>query len=507
MPALVKQRPARQACTALLINTSRKMACEKDCSMRRTRILCTIGPASREPGILRGLVSSGMDVARLNFSHGDADTHRENVERIRAAAGAEDCVVAIQVDLQGPKFRMGRIVGTGVPVTEGDTVTLTTEDLLGRTQEALPVQNEMFPILVTPGDRILIDDGLIELRTLSTTERDVHCKVVVGGTIKSNKGMNLPGVSAELPSLTEKDHQDLSHALDWEVDWIALSFVRSAEDIDTLKGLIRERTGRFVPVMAKIEKPEALDRIEEIIEAADAIMVARGDLGIEIPTERVPMAQKRIIERCNEMGVPVVTATQMLDSMMRNPRPTRAEASDVANALLDGTDAVMLSGETTIGRYPIEALQTMVRIICEVEGEQTDIPVRPFRPLEESVNLSIARAVASAAREAAHNLDTAAIIAITASGHTARIVSRYRPSAPIIAITPNERVQRRLKLYWGVTPLLAPRTHNTDDMIANALQTVQEQGLVEKDNLVAIMAGTAGSKPGTTNLMRIQVIQ
>jgi len=262
-----------------------------------------------------------------------------------------------------------------------------------------------------------------------------------------------------------------------------------------------------VPVMAKIEKPEALDRIEEIIEAADAIMVARGDLGIEIPTERVPMAQKRIIERCNEMGVPVVTATQMLDSMMRNPRPTRAEASDVANALLDGTDAVMLSGETTIGRYPIEALQTMVRIICEVEGEQTDIPVRPFRPLEESVNLSIARAVASAAREAAHNLDTAAIIAITASGHTARIVSRYRPSAPIIAITPNERVQRRLKLYWGVTPLLAPRTHNTDDMIANALQTVQEQGLVEKDNLVAIMAGTAGSKPGTTNLMRIQVIQ
>jgi pyruvate kinase len=234
--------------------------------------------------------------------------------------------------------------------------------------------------------------------------------------------------------------------------------------------------------------------------------VARGDLGIEIPTEQVPMAQKRIIERCNEMGVPVVTATQMLDSMIRNPRPTRAEASDVANALLDGTDAVMLSGETTIGRYPLESLRTMVRIIHEVERGQTDIPVRPFRPLEESVNLSIARAIARAARDAAHHLDIAAIIAITSSGYTARIVSRYRPRAPIIAITPDEHVQRQLNLYWGVMPLLAPRTENTDVMIENALQTVQDRDLVKERELVAITAGTAGSEPGTTNLLRIHVV-
>jgi pyruvate kinase len=474
--------------------------------MRRTKIMCTIGPASREPQTLRRLVRAGMDVARLNFAHGDAETHRENVERIRSAAEAEGRPVAIQVDLQGPKFRTGTLVESGVAVEEGDTVTLTTRDLVGRSPEALPVQNEDFPDLVADGDRILIDDGLIELSVLSTTEQDVRCEVVTGGSIQSNKGMNLPGVVAELPSMTERDREDLSRALAWEVDWIALSFVRSAKDLDKLKGLIQDQTDRPVPVMAKIEKPEALDRIAEIIEAADAIMVARGDLGIEIPTERVPMAQKRIIALCNEAGVPVVTATQMLDSMIRNRRPTRAEASDVANALLDGTDAVMLSGETAIGRYPIESLETMVRIIREVEGAQTEIPVRPFRPLEESVNLSIARAVGSAARDAAENLEAAAILAVTASGYTARIVSRFRPSAPIIAITPDRQVQRRLKIYWGVTPLLAPRTQNTDEMIANALQTAKKRGMVEEGDLVAITAGTAGSEPGTTNLMRVQVV-
>jgi pyruvate kinase len=307
--------------------------------------------------------------------------------------------------------------------------------------------------------------------------------------------------------MTEKDRQDLVHALDWGVDWIALSFVRRAEDVVMLKNVIQELTDRPLPVMAKIEKPEALHNLDQIIGVADAIMVARGDLGIEIPAEQVPMSQKRIIERCNEAGIPVVTATQMLDSMIRNPRPTRAEASDVANALLDGTDAVMLSGETTIGRYPIESLQTMTRIICEVEEKQIDIPVRPFRPLEESVNLSIARAVGHAARDAAHNLDLAAIIAVTASGYTAQMVSRYRPRAPIIAITPDERVQRQLNLCWGVTPLLGSRTRSTDEMIANALQTVRERELVEKGDLVAIMAGTAGSEPGTTNLLRILIVQ
>jgi pyruvate kinase len=475
--------------------------------MRKAKIICTIGPASREVDVLRGMVRSGMDVARLNFSHGDAETHRETVKRIRFAAKAENHSIAILVDLQGPKFRMGRIIEPGVFVSAGDTITLTTEDLIGDTTGALPVQNQNLPVLVKPGDFILIDDGLIELRVLSTTSQKVQCQVVVGGNIQNNKGINLPGISADLPSMTEKDRQDLIHALDLDVDWIALSFVRRAEDVVVLKKSIRELTDRHLPVMAKIEKPEALDNIDQIIEAADAIMVARGDLGIEIPTEQVPMSQKRIIERCNEAGIPVVTATQMLDSMIRNPRPTRAEASDVANAILDGTDAVMLSGETSIGRYPMEALQTMTRIICEVEEKQTDIPARPFRPHVENVDLSIARAVGSAARDVAYNLDLAAIIAVTASGYTARMVSRYRPRAPIIAITSDERVQRQVNLCWGVTPLLAPRTHNTDEMIANALQTVRKYGLVEKGDLAAITAGTAGSEPGTTNLLQILVIQ
>jgi pyruvate kinase len=475
--------------------------------MRKAKIICTIGPASREIDVLRGMVRSGMDVARLNFSHGDAETHRENVERIRFAAKAEGRPVAILVDLQGPKFRMGKIIESGVFVNEGDAVTLTTDELIGSTINALPVQNQNLPVLVKSGDFILIDDGLIELSVLSTTTQTVLCQVVVGGNIRNNKGINLPGVTAELPSMTEKDRQDLAHALDWGVDWIALSFVRRAEDVVTLKNVIQELTDRHLPVMAKIEKPEALHNLDQIIGVADAIMVARGDLGIEIPAEQVPMSQKRIIERCNEVGIPVVTATQMLDSMIRNPRPTRAEASDVANALLDGTDAVMLSGETTIGRYPIESLQTMTRIICEVEEKQTDIPVRPFRPMEESVNLSIARAVGHAARDASNNLELAAIIAVTTSGYTAQMVSHYRPRAPIIAITPDERVQRQLNLCWGVAPLLASRTRNTDEMIANALQTVRERKLVEKGDLVAIMAGTADSEPGTTNLLRILIVQ
>jgi pyruvate kinase len=264
---------------------------------------------------------------------------------------------------------------------------------------------------------------------------------------------------------------------------------------------------RPLPVMAKIEKPEALENIDEIVEAADAVMVARGDLGIEIPTEKVPMAQKRIIEMCNQNGIPAVTATQMLDSMIRNSRPTRAEASDVANAILDGTDAVMLSGETTIGQYPVESLETVVKIIREVETARKDEAVRPFRPQDESVNLSIARAVGRAARDIADNLDIAGIIAITSSGYTARIVSRYRPSVRIFAVTPDVRVQRQLQLYWGVTPLPSPRAENTDEMINNAIETVREHGYVKEGDLVAITAGTAGSEPGTTNLIRVQIIE
>ena len=491
-------RPSRKKGLALIKSKSVKF--------RKTKVVCTIGPASRDEETLRQLIRSGMDVARLNFSHSDAETHKENVERIRRISEEEQQPVAILVDLQGPKFRMGEIENDGILVREGESVRLAPEDFAKENQEALPVQNENFMEVVSVGDRVLIDDGLIELRVTGKDETHIDCDVIIGGMIKSNKGMNLPGVSSDLPSMTEKDYHDLVHALDWEVDWIALSFVRSAKDIKTLKEVIKAKTEFPIPVMAKIEKPEALARIDEIVAASDAVMVARGDLGIEIPTEQVPTAQKRIIEKCNKVGIPVVIATQMLDSMIRNPRPTRAEASDVANALFDGADAVMLSGETTIGNYPVESVITMEKIIAEVEKNQQNYPVRSFQPLEESINLSIARAVASAAREVSENLKTAAIIAITASGYTARIVSRYRPYAPILAITPDKRVQRQLNLFWGVNPLLAPRTDNTDEMIATALQVVRDKGLVRAGDLVAITAGTAGSEPGTTNLVRIQQV-
>ena len=478
--------------------------------MPRTRIVCTIGPASRDPDVLRHLMAAGMDVARLNFSHGDLTEHRENVERIRDAAEAIEKPVAILADLQGPKLRVGEMKEGGILLEIGEKVTLTTEDVVGRSLKAVPVQNEALPDLVDSGDQILLDDGMLELQVESVEGSEVRCEVIVGGQLKSNKGINLPGVSMKLPSITEKDREDLAHALEWGVDWVALSFVRTADDIEALKELIRELSGNGAnppPVMAKIEKPQALKNIESIIEVADGIMVARGDLGIEIPPEEVPVAQKRLIKLANQAGIPVVTATQMLDSMIRNPRPTRAEASDVANAILDGTDAVMLSGETSIGAYPAESVRTMVRIACEVEKEPREFPMQSFTPSEENVNLSIADAVGRAARQAAQMLDVPALITPTASGHTARIMSRYRPQSCIVAVTPDQLVQRRLMLYWGVTPLLAPRTNDTDKMIDNAVDTARRRGLIETGDLVVITAGAARSEPGTTNLMRVYIVE
>ncbi|MFO7743551.1 MAG: pyruvate kinase [Anaerolineae bacterium] len=474
----------------------------------RTKIVATIGPASRDPETLRRLIREGVDVARLNFSHGDPDTHRQNVRRIRAAAEEVGRPVAIQVDLQGPKLRVGEVVESGITLEEGEQATLVTDDEVGRSATAIPVQNEQLPQIVEPGDSILLADGTLELEVISTTPREVHCRVRVGGVLTSNKGINLPAVAADLPNITEKDRHDLAHALEWEIDWIALSFVRSAEGIYELKELIRELLpqGKSVPVMAKIEKPQALDNLDAIIEAADAVMVARGDLGIEIPPEEVPMAQKRIIEACNEAGIPVVTATQMLESMIQNPRPTRAEASDVANAILDGTDAVMLSGETTIGSYPVESVRTMRRIIEEVEATRPRPSARPFRPSKEEVRRSIANAVGRAAREAARDLNAAALITPTVSGYTARIMSRYRPQACIVAVTPDPRVQRRLMIHWGVIPLLAPRADNSDEMIKHAVDAARAQDLVKEGDTLVITAGAARSQPGTTNLMHIYVV-
>jgi pyruvate kinase len=474
--------------------------------MRRTKIVCTIGPASREPERLRELMLAGLDVARLNFSHGDYQEHKENVDRIRAVAQELDRPIAILADLQGPKLRVGVMAGDGVLLEVGQEATLTTEPLIGSGANALPVQYRGLPRAVRPGDRVLLDDGLLELCVLSTTRTTVRCRVRAGGVLKSNKGMNLPRAPQDIPSITAKDRADLAFALEHGVDWIALSFVRSAKEVIALKQLISEQCGdsRRVPVMAKIEKPEALENIDEIIENVDAIMVARGDLGIEIRPEEVPMAQKALIRACNQAGIPVVTATQMLDSMIRNPRPTRAEASDVANAILDGTDAIMLSGETSIGAYPLEAVRTMARIAQEVEAH---CPCTGMPEAEGNELFTLADAVSHAGRDAAHNLRARAIITPTSSGYTARLMSRYRPLVPIIAVTPDPAVQRALALCWGVIPLSAPRTENTDEMLEQAVQAAKARGLVAEGDTLVLTGGAAGSAPGTTNLMRVLVVE
>ena len=472
--------------------------------MLRTKIVCTIGPASRDPEMLRELMLAGMDVARLNFSHGSQSYHGENIERIRAVAAEVGKPVAILTDLQGPKLRVGKMEGEGVLLVSGEKVVLTTRPIVGHAGQ-VPVQYAKLPRDVEPGDHILIDDGMLELEVLSSGETDIACRVITGGLLQTNKGMNLPRASHAIPAITDKDRRDLRFVLEQQVDWVALSFVRHSGEVRELKGMIRELSAdRLVPVVAKIEKPEAVDDIDRIIEAADAIMVARGDLGIETAPEAVPIVQKMIIAKCNAAGKPVITATQMLDSMIRNPRPTRAEASDVANAIFDGTDAIMLSGETAVGKYPLESVRTMVRIAEEAEQGELEGLARPRPPLRPVA--SIAEAVSHATCGTAYDLRAAAIITPTISGHTARVISKYRPCCPIIAVTPSPTVQRQLVLYGGVRPLLCKRAKSTDETIAGAVRAAQEHGLVKQGDVVVITAGAAGSGPGTTDIMKVQVV-
>ncbi len=474
--------------------------------MLRTKIVCTLGPASHSPEMLRQMMRSGMDVARLNFSHGDADYHAQNIAMVRAASEELGRPVAILADLQGPKLRVGKMEGDGVQLTENEVITLTTRPVLGHALE-IPVQYADLPRLVKPNEPILIDDGLLELVVLTSSETEIQCRVVIGGLLESNKGMNLPHAHTGISAITEKDKTDLEFALQHQADWIALSFVRSADDVLALKALIQEQCcfGRLVPVIAKIEKPEAVKDIDAIIAASDGIMVARGDLGIETSPEEVPLVQKLIIHRCNLVGVPVITATQMLDSMIRNPRPTRAEASDVANAILDGSDAIMLSGETAVGKYPLESLRTMVKIAerAEAGARRAD----RFGPLPKAKARAIAEAVSHAACETARDLDAATIITPTASGSTARMIAKHRPQATIVAITPSPMVQRQLCLYWGVHPLLSKRFSNTDEMLADAIGAAKAHELVKPGDIVVMTAGSAGSVPGTTNLIKVQVVE
>jgi pyruvate kinase len=472
----------------------------------RTKIVATIGPASRAPETLEQLFRIGVDVVRLNFSHGDHTTHAENIERIRAASAKVGTPVAILGDLQGPKLRVGTMGGAGVELVQRQKITLTTDRSVVGAGSLIPVQFKELPQALDPGDRILLDDGLLELLVTDKTDTTLTCEVLIGGILSSNKGMNLPRAALAVSAITDKDKADLQFALENQVDWIALSFVREYTEVLQLKQMIRQMSAfsRPVPVISKIEKPEAVRNIDAIISVSDAIMVARGDLAIETSSEDVPMTQKMIIRKCNVAGVPVITATQMLDSMIRNPRPTRAESTDVANAILDGTDAIMLSGETASGLYPLLTVETMHKIAERAEAQMITQGLRQYEL--ESVT-GIAAAVAHATVETALEIGATAIITPTMSGSTARLISKYRPAQPIVATTPSPLVQRQLMLYWGVVPLLCRRMESTDEMINASIRAALDNNVVKEGQSVVITGGTAGSPSGSTDLMKVQVIK
>lgn len=470
-----------------------------------TKIVCTLGPATETEEMIVALAEAGMDVVRLNFSHGDHDTHRRAFRRVRKVAAEKNCHIAILADLQGPKIRVGELRG-GEPVilNRGDNVIIDVEIQKGDARRLSTTYPELAQD-VRSGERILINDGLVELQVLRTTATTVVCDVVYGGPVREHAGINLPNVHVSAPTMTEKDHRDLEFAIEQGADYIALSFVRSAEDIRLIKRRISE-LGADTPVVAKVEKQEALEELEEIVTVADVVMVARGDLGVETSPGEVPVLQKRIIAECSRQRDPVITATQMLESMIENPRPTRAEASDVANAVLDATDAVMLSGETAIGRYPVQAVETMRAIASIAEKELRAADAGATAPLVGMDFLDFADAVARAAADTAEILNAEVIVAFTQSGSTARLVSKCRPRMPIIAATPLPETARRCSLYWGVQPLLIEPVDDTDEMIHNVDMQLRSLEICREGDVVIITAGTPIGRRGTTNTMKVHVI-
>ncbi|HMD41547.1 MAG TPA: pyruvate kinase [Candidatus Acidoferrum sp.] len=467
---------------------------------RHSKIVCTIGPATRTPRMIRKLIEAGMDVARLNFSHGSHEEHGQNIAMLREAGVALSKPLAILIDLQGPKIRTGLMAtGEKVLLRAGQKFTITTAKVLGDSTRVSTVFKPL-PKEVKTGDRILLADGLIELFVEEVGEQEVICQVANGGLLGQNKGINLPGVKLHVPALTEKDRADLRFALKQGADYIAVSFIRQAEDVMLAKSLIR-RAGKDTPVIAKLEKPEAIENLEAILNVADGVMVARGDLGVEMNPERVPVVQKTIIARAREFRRPVITATQMLESMTENPRPTRAEASDVANAIFDGSDAVMLSAETATGKHPIEAVSMMARIIQEAEESITEYP-RPATQERLKIPETVAELVCHASRE----LHMRLIAVFTHSGFTARLVSRYRPAVPIIAFSPEAATRRRMALLWGVTSRSIADISKIDGLAALAEKRLVEERLVKKGDVIGIVAGTPMGIRGTTNFMKFHVI-
>ncbi|WP_188067415.1 pyruvate kinase [Brevibacillus brevis] len=470
--------------------------------LRKAKIVCTIGPASESVETLKKLIEAGMNVARLNFSHGSHEEHAARIVNIRQASKETGKPVAILLDTKGPEIRTGTLAVDAVELVEGNTLILTTEEVAG-TAERVSITYPELPRDVKIDDTILIDDGLIGLTVQEVRGTEIICLIKNGGTLKSKKGVNVPGVKINLPGITEKDAQDIEFGIEQGVDFIAASFVRKASDILEIRKIL-ERHNVRIDIIAKIENQEGVDNVDEILVVTDGIMVARGDLGVEIPAEEVPLVQKKLIKKCNELAKPVITATQMLDSMQRNPRPTRAEASDVANAIFDGTDAIMLSGETAAGKYPVESVETMVRIAVRAEQELNYREILYAQAQLKQV--TITDAISQAVSNAALDLDAAAIITATESGHTARMVSKFRPKAPIVAVTPHEAIIRRLALVNGVYPVKGEMANTTDEMLEMSVQEALDAGFVRHGDLVVITAGVPVREVGTTNLMKIHVI-
>ena len=468
---------------------------------RRAKIVCTLGPSSNAPAIIRDLIRSGMDVARLNFSHGTLEEKARLITTIREVGASECRAVCILQDLQGPKIRTGRLkYRTPVALKSGSRLTITPRDIAG-TSQIISTTFKTLAREVQPGARVLLSDGLIELHVRSLQGDDVECEVINGGILGEHKGINLPGTIVSVPSLTEKDEKDLEFGLSHGVDMVAVSFIRTAADVQAVKEKIHQLSGD-VWVIAKLEKPQAIEHLEEILEISDGVMVARGDLGVEMPPEKVPIIQKHVIRRAAAWRKPVITATQMLESMMENPRPTRAEASDVANAIFDGSDAVMLSGETASGKYPREAVRMMVKIVGETEGQlASEAPHRRRNNGKLSISETICESVAHAAQE----LDMRAISVYTETGTTARLISKYRPKTDIYAFSYVPGVCNRVNLLWGVTPVICDHTPATDDMVRGAERLLWQRGVVHNGDVIGIVAGTRTSS-GSTNFLRLHVV-
>lgn len=475
--------------------------------MKKTKVVCTMGPNTNDRELMRKLIQNGMDVARFNFSHGDHEEQKGRMDMLKELREEEHATTAILLDTKGPEIRTGVLKdGKKIKLETGKTFTLTTEDIVGD-ENKVSITYKGLAEDVSEGKIILIDDGLIGLKVIGKTDKEIHCEIINGGELGEKKGVNVPGVPVRLPAITEKDKEDIKFGAEQGIDFIAASFVRNAECILEIKAYLKSLGAPYIPIIAKIENEEGISNIDEIIRAADGIMVARGDLGVEIPAEELPYLQKMMIQKCNDQFKTVITATQMLDSMMRNPRPTRAEVTDVANAVYDGTDVVMLSGETANGKYPVEALKMMAHIVEETESHMSG-DFYEKRTVSDDNRHNISNAVSYASVATAESLDAAVIIAPSISGYTARMLSKWHPSTKLVGMSPSISAVRKMMLYWGVTPFQAKRAESTDTLIENSIDILKENGIVKTGDIAVVTAGVVDyarrhEPAASTNIMRV----